>query len=109
MALSQSTSARESLRFIDVAFSSEVTDTALGALVQSASKLERLNLRGCKKVSVECYNKLPVLLKNRMSGTVDGQSSSDRKARKGDNNFSFIAAHGLLKKRASKPNKIANS
>mmetsp|Transcript_1266 Transcript_1266/g.2326 ORF Transcript_1266/g.2326 Transcript_1266/m.2326 type:complete len:426 (-) Transcript_1266:266-1543(-) len=109
MALSQSTSARESLRFIDVAFSSEVTDTALGALVQSASKLERFNLRGCKKVSVECYNKLPVLLKNRMSGTVDGQSSSDRKARKGDNIFFFIAAHGLLKERASKPNKIANS
>jgi hypothetical protein len=109
MALSHSTSARESLRFIDVAFSSEVTDTALGALVQSASKLERINLRGCTKVSVECYNKLPVLLLNRMSGTVDGQSSTDRKARKGDNIFSFVAAHGLPKKRASKPNIIAKS
>jgi hypothetical protein len=109
MALSHSTSARESLRFIDVAFSSEVTDTALGALVQSASKLERINLRGCTKVSVECYNKLPVLLLNRTSGTVDGQSSTDRKARKGDNIFSFVAAHGLPKKRASKPNIIAKS
>ena len=31
---------------------------------------------------------------------MDGQSSTDRKARKGDNIFSFTAAHGLSKKRA---------
>lgn len=96
-ALSESVSARETLRFIDVAFSTELTDTSVEVLIQSASKLERLNLRGCKKVSVECYNKVPVLLMNRQSG-VSGcdsgrlQSNPGRKARKGDNVFSFVAA-----------------
>ena len=83
MALSQSISARESLRLIDVAFSTEVTDTAVDALVQGASKLERFNLRGCKKVSVECYNKVPVLLLKRMSGDSGRAKQYRSKGKKG--------------------------
>lgn len=100
MALSKSASARESLRLLDVAFSTELTDAAVEALVASAPNLERFNLRGCKKVSVECYNKIPVLLMNRRAdGNADTTESSlassgstERRARKGDNIFTFVGS-----------------
>lgn len=106
LALSESESARESLRLLDVAFSAELTDVAVEELVRSAPNLERFNLRGCKKVSVECYNKTPVLLMNRHNGTNSKQNGNaepkttngDRKARKGDNIFSFTATSSKRKK-----------
>jgi hypothetical protein len=105
LALAESESARTSLRLLDVAFSTELTDVAVETLVQSAPNLERFNLRGCKKVSVECYNKTPVLLMNRYNSTNniqcvddDPETNGDRKARKGDNIFSFTAVLSKCKK-----------
>jgi len=105
LALSESESARETLRLLDVAFSTELTDVAVEALVQSAPNLERFNLRGCRGISIECYNKIPVLLMNRQSGYTSHDresepSTADRKARKGDNIFSFVASGVKASKRA---------
>ena len=97
LALSESESARGSLRLLDVAFSSKVTDTAVDVLVRSAPDLERLNLRGCSNISVECYNKVPVSLLNCKNGRTGDNSAceqhdTERRARKGDLIFCFVEA-----------------
>jgi len=70
LALAGSESAANTLRLVDVSFSQKVTDEACAALVKSAKHLERFNLRGCRSVSAECYNTIPILLQRRKSGGI---------------------------------------
>ena len=72
-ALAQSTGVCHSLTLCDVAFSRSLTDTSVTALVQKATQLDRLNLRGCTSVSSYCYNTTPILLQQRR----DQQSGMD--------------------------------
>lgn len=92
-ALSASPSARNNLKVLDAAFSS-LTDEAVASLIQSTTKLERFNLRGCSKISSQCYNEVPLYLSKRLQGEDDSFRLSDvytsRKKRKGDNLFLFI-------------------
>ena len=81
------------LRLVDIAFSTKVTDVAVKMLVRNASALERINMRGCKGISGECYNNIPVYLERRRRGeTVDEVLEIDESfpsSRKGDNLFYF--------------------
>eukprot|EP00521_Asterionellopsis_glacialis_P008733 CAMPEP_0195285878 /NCGR_PEP_ID=MMETSP0707-20130614/3548_1 /TAXON_ID=33640 /ORGANISM="Asterionellopsis glacialis, Strain CCMP134" /LENGTH=156 /DNA_ID=CAMNT_0040345437 /DNA_START=171 /DNA_END=641 /DNA_ORIENTATION=- len=101
------------LRFVDVAFSPQLTDSSVKALVQRASLLERINLRGCKSISGLCYNEIPIELAHRRCGIGTGHNDtrppqascassswttrihdhtmSTTKKRKGDNIFHLIA------------------
>ena len=105
VALAASTSARETIRWVDTAFSTKLTDAAVEALVQAAPKLERLNLRGCRSVSVGCYNHVPILLEKRRKGLDQNDATTDHpgahQKRKGDNVFFFTAST----KRSSKSTK----
>ena len=92
-ALAESQSATSgSLRLVDIAFSTKVTGEAVELLARSAPKLERLNMRGCKKIATSCYNYIPVYLERRRQGGEDWseEDSSFRTcSRKGDNLFYF--------------------
>lgn len=95
IALAESESARSGkLRLVDVAFSKDITDKAVEALAKNASSLERLNLRGCKKVSSSCYNHVPVYLERRRRREGEGKILEEDESyrsctRKGDNLFYF--------------------
>lgn len=94
-ALSASPSAKNTLKVLDAAFSS-LSDEAVESLIQSATKLERFNLRGCSKISSQCYNEVPFYLSKRLQGEVETKPFrlsdvyASRKRRKGDNLFLFI-------------------
>jgi len=93
------------LRLVDCAFSAALGDRGVEALVRAAPRLERVNLRGCKSVSVACYNQTPITLALRgqrrggggggggaEQGRGEGRAESGRsKARKGDNMFFFTS------------------
>ena len=95
LALSESESARSGkLRLVDLAFSPDVTDAAVEMLAKNAPSLERLNLRGCKKVSSSCYNHIPVYLERRRRREDEGKMLEEDESfrscsRKGDNLFYF--------------------
>lgn len=115
VALSQSASVSSTLRLVDLAFSRALTDGSVETLVQAASAhLERVNLRGCSKISSRCYNQTPILLLNKkksgskndhVSATAgdgslkqDEEDDKDNKtqrkqshSRKGDNLFYFVS------------------
>jgi len=94
-ALAESESAASgNLRMVDIAFSTKVTDESVELLARSATKLERLNMRGCKKIAVSCYNSVPVYLERRRRREEDGSVLEEGEAfrtcsRKGDNLFYF--------------------
>ena len=93
------------LRLADCAFSKDVTDAGVNALVQGAPRLQRMNLRGCDSISAECYNITPItLLERSRAQSADGASGAAAAAaptaaaeaaspakmrRKGDNMFWF--------------------
>ena len=54
-------------RLVDCAFSKQLSDAGVAALTRQATGLVRLNLRGCSKVSTECYNQTPIVLLARAS------------------------------------------
>lgn len=94
-ALCVSPSAKNTLQVLDAAFSS-LTDKAVESLIQTATRLERFNLRGCSTISSQCYNEVPFYLSKRLQGedeTLPFRLSDvykSRKKRKGDNLFLFI-------------------
>jgi hypothetical protein len=94
-ALCASPSAKNTLKVLDAAFSS-LSDKAVESLIQSTTILERLNLRGCSKISSQCYNEVPFYLSKRLQGEVETKPFrlsdvyTSRKRRKGDNLFLFI-------------------
>ena len=106
-ALAGSDSAVSSLRLVDIAFSKAVTDESVELLARSATKLERLNMRGCKKVTAGCYNHIPIYLERRRQNREDDsrlleedetlRSSCSRK--KGDNLFYFCQGNQGKRKR----------
>ena len=93
------------LRLADCAFSKDITDAGVNALVQGAPRLQRINLRGCDSISAECYNITPItLLERSRAQSADGASgaaaaaapaaavkaaSPSKMRRKGDNMFWF--------------------
>ena len=91
------------LRLADCAFSKDITDAGVNALVQGAPRLQRMNLRGCDSISAECYNITPItLLERSRAQSADGASgaaaapaaaaeaaSPAKMRRKGDNMFWF--------------------
>ena len=93
------------LRLADCAFSKDITDAGVNALVQGAPRLQRMNLRGCDSISAECYNITPItLLERSRAQSADGASGAAAAAapaaaaeaaspakmrRKGDNMFWF--------------------
>jgi len=98
MALAQSQSSRNGqLRLVDIAFSVNVTDESVKLLVRNSPALERINMRGCKGITGECYNNVPVFLERRRSrgGSAAGEEEvlamddSFPSSRKGDNLFYF--------------------
>jgi hypothetical protein len=98
-ALAGSVAAKESLRLVDISFSSNVTDQSCEDLVNAAPHLERLNLRACSSISASCYNTVPVELQQRKTRTDDSEqklfSISKIPAfhnRKGDNIFYFAGS-----------------
>ena len=40
-------------------------DESVELLARSATKLERMNMRGCKKITTGCYNHIPIYLERR--------------------------------------------
>lgn len=94
-ALAESESARNgTLRLVDIAFSAKVTDESVELLAKSAQMLERLNMRGCKKIAARCYNYIPVYLERRRRREEDGSVLEEDESfrtcsRKGDNLFYF--------------------
>lgn len=98
-ALADSQSARSGqLRLVDIAFSIKVTDESVKLLARNSPALERINMRGCKGITGECYNNIPVYLERRRrrggSGgeTVCEEEEMDESfpsSRKGDNLFFF--------------------
>ena len=95
LAIAESESARSGkLRLVDVAFSQDINDEVVEKLAKNASSLERLNLRGCKKVSSSCYNHIPVYLERRRRRKEEGKILEEDESfrscsRKGDNLFYF--------------------
>jgi hypothetical protein len=100
LALSQSLASHQSLRFLDVSFSANLSDSPCEVVVDAAPKLERLNLRACSNVSAAVYNTIPITLFRRInnSGGHVTESNSDadatnvqgrKNARKGDTIFFF--------------------
>ena len=95
VALAESESARSGkLRLVDIAFSTNISDESVETLARKSPSLERLNLRGCKKVSSSCYNHIPVYLERRRRRVEDGKmleldESFRSCSRKGDNLFYF--------------------
>lgn len=67
-ALADSEATKTTMRLVDVSFSDDLKDEACEALVHSANKLERLNLRACTSISPALYNSIPVWLQHRRSG-----------------------------------------
>jgi len=68
IALGASGAARSGrLSLVDCAFSKQLSDAGVAALTRQATGLVRLNLRGCSKVSTECYNQTPIVLLARAS------------------------------------------
>jgi hypothetical protein len=68
IALGASGAARSGrLSLVDCAFSKQLSDAGVAALTRQARGLVRLNLRGCSKVSTECYNQTPIVLLARAS------------------------------------------
>lgn len=66
--LAASPAAARTLRLVDCAFSADMSDAAVEALVQAAgARLQRINLRGCTSVSTSCYNQTPITLMTRCS------------------------------------------
>jgi len=51
-----------------------VTDESVESLARSATKLERLNMRGCKKITAGCYNNIPIYLERRRQNREDDSS-----------------------------------
>ena len=98
-ALADSQSARSGeLRLVDIAFSIKVTDEPVKLLARNGPALERINMRGCKGITGECYNNIPVYLERRRrrrgSGGETGcedeeMDESFPSSRKGDNLFFF--------------------
>lgn len=99
-ALADSQSARSGqLRLVDIAFSIKVTDESVKLLARNGPVLERINMRGCKGITGECYNNIPVYLERRRrrrrgSGGETGceeeeMNESFPSSRKGDNLFFF--------------------
>ena len=95
VALAESESAHcGKLRLVDIAFSTNISDESVETLARKSPSLERLNLRGCKKVSSSCYNHIPVYLERRRRRVEDGKmleldESFRSCSRKGDNLFYF--------------------
>ncbi|KAL7441230.1 hypothetical protein ACHAXM_007732 [Skeletonema potamos] len=95
MALAESESACSGqLRLVDIAFSTMVTDASVKLLVRNSPALERINMRGCKGISGECYNNIPVYLERRRGGDAAlgkalEMDESFPSSRKGDNLFYF--------------------
>jgi hypothetical protein len=98
--LAKSPAAVRTLRLTDCAFSGELTDAGVQALVQAAPRLQRVNLRGCTSVSTSCYNQTPITLATRSedaaaSANADTLAAAPREAsskmRKGDNVFFFTS------------------
>ena len=93
VALAESESARSGkLRLVDIAFSTNISDESVETLAKKSPSLERLNLRGCKKVSSSCYNHIPVYLERRRRRVEDSKmleldESFRSCSRKGDNLF----------------------
>lgn len=83
-ALCSSLSPRNSLQMLDMAFSSLLSDTSVDQLIQSASQLERLNLRGCPCISSLCYNRTALHLLSKRNNRVQSNLSSTKRGRKGD-------------------------
>jgi len=105
-ALAGSGSAASSLRLVDIAFSKAVTDESVELLARSATKLERLNMRGCKKVTAGCYNNIPIYLERRRRHREDDSSLLEedetlrsRSGKKGDNLFYFCQGNQGKRKR----------
>lgn len=95
VALAESESACSGqLRLVDIAFSTKVTDASVKLLVRNAPALERINMRGCKGISGECYNNIPVYLERRRGGDAALEEALEMdesfpSSRKGDNLFYF--------------------
>lgn len=94
VALAESESACSGqLRLVDIAFSTKVTDASVKALVRNAPSLERINMRGCKGISGESYNNIPIYLERRRRGETGPEEALEIDAsfstRKGDNLFYF--------------------
>eukprot|EP00985_Skeletonema_marinoi_P013727 scaffold6849_cov157-Skeletonema_marinoi.AAC.14 len=94
MALAESESAcGGQLCLVDIAFSTKVTDVSMKLLVRNSPALERINMRGCKGISGECYNNIPIYLERRRRGeTVPEEAlevDESFSTRKGDNLFYF--------------------
>lgn len=95
-ALAESGSAASNLRLVDIAFSQQVTDESVELLARSTTKLERLSMRGCKKITAGCYNHIPIYLERRRhredqdSSLLEGDETLRSCSRKkGDNLFYF--------------------
>ena len=97
LALSKSRSAQETLKFVDTSFSSNIEDSSVEQLVNSARNLVRFNLRACS-VSALCYNAVPVQLERRRQSPSEishrpfslREEEKKFKKRKGDNIFFFV-------------------
>ena len=105
-ALARSGSAASNLRLVDIAFSKEVTDESVELLARSATKLERINMRGCKKITTGCYNHIPIYLERRRQNREDDSSLLEgdetlvsRSGKKGDNLFYFCRGNQGKRKR----------
>lgn len=95
-----------SLQLGDVAFSQQVTDKGVHALLDNAVRLQRLNLRACRGVSSECYNGTPLLLQQRLEkknkeGAPNLQEMAPSR-RKGDNLFQLLVTNEPKKKRVKR-------
>lgn len=96
-ALADSQSARSGqLRLVDIAFSVNVTDESVKLLARNGPALERINMRGCRGITGECYNNIPVYLERRRrrgsggeTGCEDEEMDAFPSSRKGDNLFYF--------------------
>jgi len=78
--LASSVSARERLKLVDVAFSVQLSDKPVHGLIQKALNLQRLNLRGCKSISSECYNNTPIVLQQREQKQASIKPKQDQNA-----------------------------
>ena len=89
---------------VDCAFSAELSDAAVESLVQTAIRMQRMNLRGCSAVSTSCYNQTPITLLKRsgqeaaagaagasVGAPAASPSEASCKLRKGDNVFFFTS------------------
>jgi hypothetical protein len=78
------------LRLLDCAFSAEMTDAGVVALVASARRLQRVNLRGCRSISTACYNQTPVTLveRNRAAESNAAASAGGGGGGGGDSSYS---------------------